>query len=182
MTPREWLVQQGLAKPGRGKFSNEAKAALKNAMDSGMEFDSVSGTDSGTKTGTGNAVKVEPVEKVDPSSYNPADVRKWAKSQGIEVAARGRVNSDLVRQYLDSVDDAPKRSTEPGTAGSVKDIRDAMPRHRMADLWKAEGLSIKKTYKDCCNGCGWSIGWCMCQTGPVAFADDCVTLVSLIPA
>lgn len=30
---------------------------------------------------------------------NPADVRAWAKSQGIQVKGRGRLSSDLVERY-----------------------------------------------------------------------------------
>lgn len=37
-TAREWLVSQGLAKEGRGKFSNDAKAALANAVKEGVKF------------------------------------------------------------------------------------------------------------------------------------------------
>ncbi len=46
-TARAWLVERGLAKPGRGKFSNVAKAALREAMDSGITF--VDFGDSGAK-------------------------------------------------------------------------------------------------------------------------------------
>lgn len=35
---REWLASKGLAKIGRGKFSNEAKAALAKAESEGMKF------------------------------------------------------------------------------------------------------------------------------------------------
>jgi hypothetical protein len=31
---------------------------------------------------------------------NPVEVRTWAAAQGIEVAARGRVNADIVEKYL----------------------------------------------------------------------------------
>jgi hypothetical protein len=37
-TRRDYLASLGLAKPGRGKFSNEAKAALEKAIANGMEF------------------------------------------------------------------------------------------------------------------------------------------------
>lgn len=37
-TAREFLVGQGLAKAGRGKFSNVAKEALAEAIAGGMEF------------------------------------------------------------------------------------------------------------------------------------------------
>lgn len=40
-TKREWLVSQGLAKPGRGKFSNAAKEALAKAEASGVKFSDV---------------------------------------------------------------------------------------------------------------------------------------------
>lgn len=35
---RDYLVSINLAKPGRGKFSNAAKQALKEAINNGMEF------------------------------------------------------------------------------------------------------------------------------------------------
>lgn len=38
ITKREYLVGLGLAKAGRGKFSNEAKNALAKAIAEGMEF------------------------------------------------------------------------------------------------------------------------------------------------
>ena len=38
-TKRDWLVERGLAKPGRGKFSNAAKEALVKAKAEGVVFD-----------------------------------------------------------------------------------------------------------------------------------------------
>lgn len=38
MKARDWLVKQGLAKQGRGRFSREAKAALAKAISEGMSF------------------------------------------------------------------------------------------------------------------------------------------------
>lgn len=38
-TKREWLITQGLAKEGRGKFSNAAKEALAKAEAEGIVFD-----------------------------------------------------------------------------------------------------------------------------------------------
>lgn len=38
MKAREYLIGQGLAKAGRGKFSNEAKAQLNSAIESGITF------------------------------------------------------------------------------------------------------------------------------------------------
>ena len=39
MNKREYLVSKGLAKPGRGRFSREALAALRQAELDGIEFD-----------------------------------------------------------------------------------------------------------------------------------------------
>lgn len=39
MNKREWLISKGLAKAGRGKFSNDAKAALAKAEAEGIVFD-----------------------------------------------------------------------------------------------------------------------------------------------
>lgn len=52
MRRRDWLVQQGLAKPGRGKFSNDAKAALAKAEAEGVVFDDTAPTKISTKAPT----------------------------------------------------------------------------------------------------------------------------------
>lgn len=33
-------------------------------------------------------------------NYTQADVRRWATEQGIEVASRGRLHNDVIRQFL----------------------------------------------------------------------------------
>ena len=38
-TKREWLISQGLAKPGRGRLSKVAHDALEKAISEGVEFD-----------------------------------------------------------------------------------------------------------------------------------------------
>lgn len=40
-TRREWLVSQGLAKPGRGRMSAEAHSAIDKALAGGMRFSDV---------------------------------------------------------------------------------------------------------------------------------------------
>lgn len=75
-TKRDWLVSQGLAKPGRGKFSNAAKEALANAEANGTKFsDSTTGP---TKTGPVVSSKAEVVGNSDPTSSPyvfPSDFR-----------------------------------------------------------------------------------------------------------
>ena len=180
LTQREYLVSLDKAKPGRGKFSNEAKAILAKAVEGGMTFKSVAISKS-----PGIVLKATDkpngVESVEPSSFSPKAVRKWAKAQGIDVAARGRIHGDIVRQYLGDVPDAPSRVVETNPA---QDYRPHADRYRMADRWTAthKGEMIDKSYKDVCNHCGYSIGWCFCPDGPVAYAKDVTTLVHLNPS
>ncbi len=58
-TKRDWLVSKGLAKPGRGKFSNAAKEALAKAEAEGVKFsDAVVPTKNATAPKpTGNPTK-----------------------------------------------------------------------------------------------------------------------------
>lgn len=77
MNAREYLVSKGLAKPGRGKFSNDAKAALQAAMSSGMSFDDYKPTGR-VVTAPKPKVEVErtPRQKNEDSTYlSPADFR-----------------------------------------------------------------------------------------------------------
>ena len=37
-----------------------------------------------------------------PGSPNPAEIRAWAASQGIEVSDRGRVSADITRRYQEA--------------------------------------------------------------------------------
>lgn len=55
-TKRDYLVGLGLAKPGRGKFSNAAKEALAKAEAEGVKFADVV-TKVPTKKATGNATE-----------------------------------------------------------------------------------------------------------------------------
>lgn len=41
MKSRDWLIQQGLAKPARGRLPREAKLALIKAVADGMKFDDI---------------------------------------------------------------------------------------------------------------------------------------------
>lgn len=56
---REWLVPQGLAKPGRGKYSNAAKAALDAAVAEGTKFSDWPKSDTTVKQSDGTTKKVK---------------------------------------------------------------------------------------------------------------------------
>lgn len=68
-TKRDYLVSLGLAKPGRGKFSNAAKEVLAKAEAEGMKFADTGPTkNSGsTKSATEKAAGGQTDQKTDPS-------------------------------------------------------------------------------------------------------------------
>lgn len=59
---RDYLVSKGLAKPGRGKFSNAAKEALAKAEAEGMKF-----ADTAPVKSTGNRVEKKTDTEIKPS-------------------------------------------------------------------------------------------------------------------
>ncbi len=95
MTEREYLVTLGLAKPGKGRYSNAAKEALEKARGEGQTFDTPTVS---TKSDTYQ------------TDSDPKSVRAWAKTQGINVGERGRIHADILRQYDQTNPDGPKRA------------------------------------------------------------------------
>jgi nucleoid-associated protein Lsr2 len=51
------------------------------------------------KVGGGRSVQQSRAATRSGSDYDPAAVRAWANSKGIEVNARGRIKSDIVEQF-----------------------------------------------------------------------------------
>ena len=95
-TKREWLVSQGLAKPGRGKFSNAAKEALAKAEASGVKFSDVA-TKVSVPTGnpTEKSAGGQTDQKSDPrdSPYiSPSDFR-FPEAEYKAVGADGKTYS-----------------------------------------------------------------------------------------
>ena len=94
-TAREYLVSLGLAKPGRGRFSGEAKAALAKAIADGMTFDEVNPP--APKQLKVKTVGAKPLDSDDFKDISPKAVRAWAQEnpslvpEGIVVRDRGRV-------------------------------------------------------------------------------------------
>lgn len=94
---RDYLVGLGLAKPGRGKFSNAAKEALSKAEASGMKFSDATAP----VKATGNPVKPAADQKsapVDTPYLFPSDFRfpegEWrATVAGKEVSLRECCNT-----------------------------------------------------------------------------------------
>ena len=83
-TKREYLVGLGLAKPGRGKFSNDAKKALAEAEAKGVKFsDIVTKVSAPTEKPTENAAGGQTVKETDPrdSAYLFPDEYRFPEAE-----------------------------------------------------------------------------------------------------
>jgi hypothetical protein len=112
LNKREWLVSQGLAQPGRGRFSREALAALEA---SGLKFDTTSSI-----TGDTIEFKQEPeappatVSMAPPINVPPIErdeyTRKGLDDKGhvIEWATCHRCNSHIMYCHCPNGPKAPR--------------------------------------------------------------------------
>jgi histone H3/H4 len=167
VTKREWLVSQGLAKAGRGKFSNDAKAALAKAISEGMEFDEpvVPVPSSKPRVAKKAVAPKEPPVKQEKSTADPAAVREWAKKNGVTVSDRGRVSEDIKMQYEKAMESQGGEviTSAPGNS-KVKDVRphgpllvpESQTYVTVGDHKEVKGV----TYKSACANSGVSIGYC----------------------
>lgn len=155
-TKREYLAGLGLAKPGRGRFSKEAVAALEAAVASGVVFDE----------------PVKPVKEVATEGDEPsqpskpmsetAEVRAWATSNGIKIGERGRIPEAVTKAF---------KAGDPSLAGSkpnpVYVAVQPQKRTRQIKVMYGEddrGLVIGYSM---CRRCAWHISLCKCKNGPV---------------
>lgn len=101
---REYLVGLGLAKPGRGKFSNAAKEALSKAEAKGMKFSDATGIPTKNSAGGQTKTEIQPKASVPgdsayilPSDYRypEADYRAFIRANGkrVEVSLRECCNT-----------------------------------------------------------------------------------------
>lgn len=86
-TKREYLVSKGLAKPGRGRFSREAVAALERARQDGTVFDDEDGS-------------AGPEEGPAPTPYIPPRIRDYPIKRDIKrvigyTSGGSKVSSDI---------------------------------------------------------------------------------------
>lgn len=171
-TMREYLVSLGLAKPGRGRFSGDAKAALAKAIAEGMTFDDVTAPAKSEKTEKSVKMKTvgaKPATTEDFKDISPKAVREWAKAnpslvpEGIVVRDRGRIDLRVYEAYKKNVDKVTTRTDEAEQSYA------ATPDRRFGDNVKFVGIvngkTIEVNYKQVCageGGCGYSLGWCRC--------------------
>jgi hypothetical protein len=169
MNKREFLISKGLAKPGKGRFSAEAKAALEQAIAGGMVFDEPVAKPVSTKPKAPKVVREKAPSK---ELYNAKAARMWAeKNELIEKGKRGRLPAEVIKAYL----------AQNGT--QVEAI--ATPKRVVKASSKVREQSVGWTYarrgpKDpsfiseplvaiaSCGGCSKGIAYCGCSNGPVA--------------
>lgn len=72
---RDWLIAKGLAKPGRGKFSNVAKEALAEAERQGVVFLN-KGTAVAPVTIIENGERKQEIREINPWAHHPDPIRR----------------------------------------------------------------------------------------------------------
>lgn len=160
MTEREYLVSLGLAKPGRGRFSSAAKEALAKAKADGMTFEGPAPAKQVAKASKPKPTtpKDSSPEPKDKPKYDAKAIRKWAESHGIDVPSRGRLPASVVEQYVSGVSN-PELAKE-----KFDNPYHEPPRTTTATKWfgAVGDITITKTDRDVCNGCGYSLSHHIC--------------------
>jgi hypothetical protein len=167
MNKRDYLVSKGLAKPGKGRFSADAKAAIEKAISEGIVFDEpVAKPVSAPKAKAPKVVKEKAPAK---ASYDVKAVRAWAEQTGaIEKGKRGRIPTGVINAYLAShgtVTAPVKRVVTPKS--KVREVTVGWTYARRGKNDKpfiSEPLVAVST----CGGCAKGVAYCGCSNGPVA--------------
>ena len=186
MNRKEWLYKtHGIGKVGRGRISREGLALIDKAIKSGMVFDDM--TVSKPKRDIVTTKKPVKVEKPIIEEYNSADVRQWARTQGIEVAGRGRIDSTIIKQYLDAT---PKSERAPKDSSEM-DLRPSSPRRYPEGTtftvsftdYKGQKRSAIVNDRTVCMECKVSLCICACLVpGRVAMGfDDQSKPMTIVP-
>lgn len=150
-TKREWLMTQigpdgkPLAKPGKGKFSRAAEAAIRKAEAAGMTFDEVA-LERPNRYPDPKTVQAENVSKpvVTPEAPKPAPVA--AKPEPVSESASTRRVIPAAKPRVRSENEGWLISRPPADKSHQK----------------AHPIAFSK-----CSRCDQRIGWCNCANGPV---------------
>lgn len=184
MTQREYLVNLGLAKPGRGRFSAEAKLALEQARKNGQTFDD----DNKAPVAVPRKVNLnkELVVKVVGGKSNTSatsevkldlgQVRLWAADNGYTVAARGRVPEAVTDAYRADCKASGKAPAETKSREVPIEAERRWPegtKFTATVTMDGKGNPLSKPIKVSVNErtackCGVSLPWCSCLSRPYA--------------
>ena len=83
-----------------GASATKGGSRTKTSRASGTR--AASARDAAKRTGAKSRTQVKP-RTTRRSSHNPAQVREWARSQGISVSERGRISADLIAKFEGAV-------------------------------------------------------------------------------
>lgn len=160
MTPREYLVSLGLAKPTRGRFGKEAVKALEQARERGIVFDepTVTPTKVYVKKESKDSAP-EPAAPVDNPGVDPKAVREWAKEEGHIVSDRGRIPGPVVNAYLAAKGSDAVLARNPNAV--IQEAPRAFPE---GQRFRFRNQETGRTYTIgdavVCHESGYSLGWC----------------------
>lgn len=168
-TQRAYLYSLGYAKnpTGRGRFSHEGHEALSRARANGVTF-----TDDAPKAVKPKVIKMPKAEtvKVDTRGIDPKAVRVWAKREGIEIGARGRIHTDIIARYLSDVPETEQEARE----GEFDVYASGAPRvypegTTFVGEYTFQGKTFKHVANDraACKNTGVSIAVCRCNNHSV---------------
>lgn len=185
VTKRDWLISQGKAKPGRGKFSQEATKLIEEAEAKGMVFDltplEIAKAERAARIAAGIAPKrrrktaeekaAEPKKEKRPDSnlYDNKDVRSWAQQLGIEVGQRGTIPTAIVNQYLSAMK-APQKKVVRKTISNKPSVRPESVGYTYAKRKPGDPSYISEPLVAVmtCGGCSRGVSYCGCKSGPTA--------------
>lgn len=167
MNKREYLISKGLAKPGKGRFSAEGKAAIEKAISEGMVFDEpVAKPVAAPKAKAPKVVKEKAPKK---DSYDAKAIRAWAEQTGaIEKGKRGRIPTGAINAYLSS------QGTVSAPVKRTVTIRSKVREESVGWTYARRGPKDKPFVSEplvavtSCGGCAKGVAYCGCSNGPVA--------------
>lgn len=148
-TARQYLFSLGLVKApeGRGRFSNEAKAALAEAQAKGIKFIDTTTT------------AVQPTIDV-----NVKAVRKWANENGYSVGDRGRISGEIRQAYIDATSPEDRPAPEDRNDG-INEYADAFYRYPQGTNFSgtdSDGKTHTVSGRNACT-CGYSLIGHLCD-------------------
>lgn len=185
-TPRDFLASLNppLAQAGaRGRFSKDAQAALATARAEGFLFIGDPGhpktevktprapkTEAPKQVVTGAPVSlVKPAPAVATETYDPKEVRAWAKQNGVEVGERGRIKPEVFAAFAKAGGKPVGAGAKPIVKAPAVKVRKEKVAWGFIPRKKGDGQHISEPLLGIqnCGSCKQGIQFCGCPTGPV---------------
>jgi len=113
--------------------------------------------------------KVE-TQKVDTRGVDPKAVREWAKREGIDVGARGRIHTDIIARYLSDVPETEQEAREGEFDVYASGAARVYPEGTtFVGEYTFQGKTFKHMANDraACKNTGVSIAVCRCNNHSV---------------